>query len=207
MPQERAVYSEQNPPSRRPGPGPGPGPGPAPKPAAPQAESFSFQDLMKDLEPMPPAGGTSFQDLGGPAAAPAAPRDLDDPRNDRNRGAHGLDDIPDPDIEKKLQQMLGEDKTNARMLTGSATKGNPMWISGAFLGTLSWGMCYFLALGPAFQPIGTYASLVISAGGIVWGISALRNESDTPTERKLGLIGLALSASAGAVAAFSHFGG
>jgi len=167
---------------------------------------------MKDLDPMPPAtGGTSFQDLGGPAAPPGGmpmvPRDLDDPRDARNMGAHGLDDVPDPEIEKKLRQMLGEDQGTTRMLTGSAAKGTPMWISGAFLGALSWGMCYFLALNTAFQPLGTYASLVISAGGIAWGISALRNESDTAGERKLGLIGLGLSATAFAVAALSHFGG
>lgn len=190
------MSSEQLPPSRRPQPGPPPA-------QKPQAESFSFQDLMKDLEPLPPAtGGTGFQDLGGAEGFPSTPRDLDDPRNDRNMGAHGLDDIPDPDIEKKLAQMLGEDKTNVRVLTGSAAKGTPMWISGGFLGALSWGMCYTLALNPAYQPLGTYVALVIAAGGVAWGVSGLRSEGD-----KLCLIGLGLSATAALVAALNHFDG
>lgn len=200
MPQERAVSSEQLPPSRR------QNPAPAPPPAA-KAESFSFQDLVKDLEPLPPAGGTGFQDLGGADELLTSPREFDDPRNDRAMGAHGLDEIPDPEIDKKLAQMLGEGREPTRMLTGSAAKGTPMWISGGFLGALSWGMCYTLALNPTYQPLGTYVSLVISAGGIAWGISGLRNEADSAGERKLCLVGLGLAASAAAVAALNHFAG
>jgi hypothetical protein len=183
---------------------------PATSPAPSSGGGFSFQDLMSDLPPAPaaPSGGTGFQDLhdGPPAAAPqaaAGPRDFDDPRDDRYLGADGLDDVPDPDIDRRLAQMLGEDEKAVRVLAGSAPKGKPMWISGAFLGAMTWGVCIFIALNSAFdsfEPLGSYVVMVLALGTLAWSISGLRNENDEPQARKLNLIGLFLALSAALVA-------
>ena len=175
-------------------------------PPAPKAESFSFQDLISDLPPVPdaPQGGTGFQDLAGDMEF-AAPRAADDPRDDRNAGQHGLDDVPDPEVERKLAQMLGEDDTAVRVLTGGSPKGRPVWISGMFLGLLSWGMCYFLSLNSGYNSVEPYVSYMvglIGLGALAWSISGLRNEDDSETERKLNWIPLILGVSAAAIALF-----
>ncbi len=177
-----------------------------PAPEAPKAESFSFQDLISDLQPVPsaPGGGTGFQDLAADMQF-APPRDLHDPRDDRNAGQHGLDDVPDPEVERKLRQMLGEDETAVRVLTGASPKSRPMWISGTFLGVLTWGVCYFIALNSAYNSVEPYISYIVAVlalGTGAWGVSGLRNENDTESERKLSWIPLVLAISAGAIALF-----
>lgn len=177
------------------------------RPAAPAPSGgggFSFQDLMSDLPPVPGtpegSGGTSFEDLGGGMGVPlAAPRDLDDPRDDRNAGAHGLDEVPDPEVERKLAQLLGEDEQAVRVLAGSAPKPRPMWISGLGLGLLTWGVCYYIALNSAynsFEPYASYLVAVLGLGGVAWSVSGLRNENEEAQARKLNWLGLVLASTA-----------
>ena len=171
-----------------------------PKPVAPpQNAGFSFQDLMSDLPPMPSGGSTGFADLqaDAPPATPAGLRDFDDPRDERNANALGLDEVPDPDIERKLAQMLGEDNQAVRVLNASAPKSNPMWYGSTFLGLVTWAAFWFIS--PAFD-FSRYVVLILALGASAWAISGLRNENEAPGQRKLNAIGLLLAVLAAIVA-------
>lgn len=166
----------------------------------PTEAGFSFQDLMSDLPPATtiPVGGIPFQDIAEESPF-GAPRELDDPRDDRFAGADGLDDAPDPEVERKLAQMLGEDETAVRVLTGASPRSRPMWISGMLLGAITWGILYFIALNSSYNSIEPYISYVVVVLGIgtaAWGISGIRNENDTETERKICWVPLLLGVSA-----------
>lgn len=183
------------------------GEAPSPNPAG-----FSFQDLIADLPPVaaPPSaeahhdgpveGGMGLDLTHGQRP----PRDLDAPRDDRNANALGLDDVPDPDIDRKLAQMLGEETQAVRILNASSPKGNPMWISGTVLGVITWGLCYYFVLNHAmasFQPLGNYIVIILATGAALWSISGLRNENEAPPQRRLNTIGLVLALTAGLIAA------
>lgn len=164
-----------------------------------QNAGFSFQDLMSDLPPMPANGGTGFAELKADTSpiSPPVLRDFDDPRDERSANALGLEEVPDPEIDRKLAQLLGEDNQSVRVLSAGAPKANPMWYGSTFLGLLTWAAFWFIS--PAFD-FSRYIVLVLALGASAWAISGLRNENDTPGERKLNAIGLVLAILAGVVA-------
>lgn len=91
-----------------------------------------------------------------------------------------------------LEKSMEEERHNARVLTGSASRGTPMWLSGAFLGGLG---CVLLLLqkdGTAIWDAVRYVVLLVGLGAVVWNGYGFYNREQPPKSRNLCLIGLAL---------------
>jgi len=174
----------------------------------PPPGGHSFQALQGELGPPPSAagaGGFDFQSLReelGSLPREATPA-MEDPRDSRYAGADGLDEVPDPEIERKLAAMLGEDEHAARVLTGGAPKSRPMWVGGTILSVFALFLCwFFLSTGGyrSSQPFVSYTIMVVALGAMVWSYSGMRNEKESEQQRKLNWIGMILGLIAAIVA-------
>lgn len=176
---------------------------PPPQPAvpakqtAPKPEVLTFDALAEEL------GRTEWQGGGGPEsdasqeARSSAPDDTQrKPAQDKPARSAAQQTAPQ---RKKLVMDMDEDAINARVLTGSAPKGTPVWLSGAFLGVVAcvttWLLRGFIA-DPRFQRIGSGLVIVIALGAILWSGSGLFNQNASSRDRKLCIIGIVLGLAA-----------
>lgn len=108
---------------------------------AAEEKGFSFESLTRDEDPLPATNYLSEQE-------PSAPdRDFDTP------------------------PIIDTEALNARVLTGSASRRTPTWMSGLALALLSWGMVIAALRSSdvgAQRGILTLLALLLSLGTVVW---------------------------------------
>ncbi len=163
-------------------------------------EVLTFEALSREL------GDSEYKtgedEAAGETREASLPSDRDKPER-RHKPSHHKREKRTLRYSEKLGAEIDEDAINARVLTGSAPKGTPVWLSGAFIGVLAcvttWLLRGFLA-DPRFQRIGFGFVIVIALGAVIWSGSGLLNRELPPRERKLSLIGVVLGLAA-AVAA------
>jgi hypothetical protein len=170
-------------------------------PPAPEPENvgFSFEQLVQEggaLPSKPQAESELFEAaLKGGREAPTA---------------EGLvpEDVPmaedfDPEVDKKLAQLLGEDEGGIRTqaLTGSGSRGTPVWLSGLFAGGVGILMALPLARG-SFGPILFYPYIIafLGAGAALWSLSGMVLGEAPRRDRVLCVIGLVLGVITTAIA-------
>lgn len=174
-----------------------PQPAASPKEAAPKPEVLTFDALAEEL------GRTAWQGADAPERdeppeARLSPPDDSQRKQAQNKPARSAAQQAAPQ-RKKLVLDMDEDAINARVLTSSAPKGTPVWLSGAFLGVVAcvttWLLRGFIA-DPRFQRFGFGAVIIIALGAVLWSGSGLFNKAAPPRDRKLCIIGIALGLAA-----------
>ena len=155
-------------------------------------EVLTFEALSRELGH--PEYKTGEDEAAGEAHEASPPSDRDKPER-RHEPRHQKHEKHTRRYSEKLDAEIDEDAINARVLTGSAPKGTPVWLSGAFIGVVAcvttWLLRGFLA-DPRFQRIGFGFIIVIALGAVIWSGSGLLNRELSPRERKLSLIGIVL---------------
>jgi hypothetical protein len=92
-----------------------------------------------------------------------------------------------------------------RLLTASAQRGTPLWVSALFMGGLAWVLLIPLVT-PGVnifhnaQPYMSYGITLLGVGAVVWSLTGQFNTESARRERRLCLIGLALGLTAAVVA-------
>jgi hypothetical protein len=166
-----------------------------------------------------PVAATSFADLlagdddlaavlrpGEPPAAPAAvapPGRSMTPLPAQSARMKYTDDSPEMDeLERRaadlLAKSLEEEKYNDRVLTGSARRGTPVWVSGLFVGGLA---CVLLLLVTGessamteFKNLIRYGVIFVGIVGVAMSGQGFYRKQDPQKARNLCLLGLSLSA-------------
>jgi hypothetical protein len=161
-------------------------PPPPPAPPSPSAApaSTSFSDLLADLGP-PVISAPPPTAQEAPLSRPLVPTDDDAAR------APSLDEI-EARAMALLEQSIQDERHNARLLTASASRGTPMWLSGAFIGGLA---CVLLLLmqggSQMWEPL-RYVVLLVGMGAVIWNGYGFYSPGQPAKSRNLCLIGLAL---------------
>lgn len=169
----------------------------APPPSArPPVAATSFADLL--------AGDDDLAAVLRPEEQPAAPVAAAPPRARTPIPAQSArmkytDDSPEMDeLERRaadlLAKSLEEEKYNDRVLTGSARRGTPVWVSGLFIG----GLACILLLLVTGAPEGIkvpmrYVVILVGLGGVALSGQGFYRKKDPPKDRYLCLIGVVLS--------------
>lgn len=187
----------------------------------PATESFSFESLTADAPPLPAApiekppahaprgdvapppaapessgGGFSFEDLArdGGQLPGSQPNDPDAPA--LVNPITGFEEVPDPEVDKKLAMMLGENEGGIRMeALGGSNRGTPIWLSGMYAGGIAILLTMPLIFSSGFdmfQPIYSYSILLVAGGAVFYAIYGFIQKDDTPRERYLCTIALVL---------------
>ncbi len=182
--------------------------------AAPPAESFSFESLMADAPPLPQAaapqsprpsapkepaaaagGSFSFEDLSreGGQLPGSQPNDPDAPA--LINPVTGVEEVPDPEVDRKLAMMLGEDEGGIRMEALGGNRGTAIWLTGFYAG----GIAILLTMPLIFssgldmlQPYYSYSVMVIALGALIYGVYGFFQKDDPPKDRYLSIIAVVL---------------
>ncbi len=175
----------------------------------PEKEDLSFAALSQDIGnvPSPPAAppqasdaplgmkngaapeqapntaaGTSFADLMGDMPEPTPAPMADAPPSESATPAAHREEAAD----------TMEDRLNARVLTGSASKPNPVWLQSIGLGGVSMVLFFLLRSAMGYMIVYLLA-MIVALGAVAWGGYGL-STATTQKERMGSIAGLVLGA-------------
>lgn len=171
-------------------------------PPAPSPVSTSFASLIEELPPVPTP--VSEARAHAETVIEHEPRRKETPlrtqelsAEERARRAKSLDD---PEEIKRLLRSAIQDEDeerNFRVLSASAPKATPIWLSGLFTGAMAFILVLPLIFGRGFevmQPFYSYSIMLLGGGTILWTGYGLFQPSATRTERWRCVFGLTLGA-------------
>ena len=142
-----------------------------PKPDEP--ENLSFGALAEDLEGFLPRK-----------------KEIEVP----DRDIHG-EEISLSEQEKLREKKEMEMQINAKVLGASGAKRQPMWVKSCAIAGVSVFLFFFLSRNPGmkgFEPMGSYATMVVGAGSALWGFSGMSSDEE-PYQKILNGVCLAVS--------------
>lgn len=157
-------------------------PGETVTPASAPSGGMSFEALQAELGSPPPSAVGTEEKRPEPEPAPQS-------AGRAAEGRPGIGATPDPN----------------RLLTASAQRGTPLWVSALFVAGLSWVLLIPLVT-PGInvfhnaQPYMSYSICLLALGAVVWSFTGLFSEKAGRNERRLCLIGLAMGLIAAVVA-------
>ncbi len=181
----------------------------SPPPQKPQVkESLSFEDLTKEIGEVTikvPGGGEEVTEkevakdevkILSPIDAGA--NEVVDPFAERAEPKPRIKVPAEPKQEqgyKHLRRKPSDDPNEFRILTASAPKPTPMWVSGLISGILAFFLCIPLVKNfafPMFPKLFAYSVLILAGGTIVWNGYGLFFDDNTKANRLMCIPGLVL---------------
>lgn len=172
-------------------------------------ESLSFEDLTKEIGEVklkiPVDGEDTIEssqkiDEGKPNLTPIEEsREVINPfQEDVVFPKRGIREAPAPKQEqgyKHLRRKPSDDPNEFRILTASAPKPTPMWVSGITSGILAFVLSIPLIKNttfPMFPQLFAYSVLLLAGGTIIWNGYGLLFDNNTKVNRLLCIPGLVL---------------
>ncbi|MCX8065422.1 MAG: hypothetical protein N3G21_09675 [Candidatus Hydrogenedentes bacterium] len=184
-----------------------PGITPAQKPQV--KETLSFEDLTKEIGEITikiPTEGVETQgreyenvEMSPPLTPAVEEKEIINPfAGEALPATKRLKDVEAPKQEqgyKHLRRKPSDDPKEFRILTASAPKPTPMWVSGLISGILAFALCIPLFKNtafPMFPKLFAYSVLILAGGTIIWNGYGLLFDENTKVNRLLCIPGLVL---------------